>query len=206
LYDFDHFVSYIYIYLRLQLVLRVDNATASDVSRDDDGARDDVTRGGGSDWRHSVHFDVGDQLYVGGLPSSARAPHLDRHVRSRTGFVGCLAAVDLDGDDRALLEQGAELPRQFRDQIVEGCEGLSETSLLLTWLPIVYTATRHTVNSPLAALKKITSNIKLFKQNKSPRAKLISDYQTHHLRGTQPNPSRATRYGQRFTKICAVTS
>ena len=104
-------------------MLRVDNATASDVTRhDNDDVTDDVTRG---DWRHSVHFDVGDQLYVGGLPSSVRAPHVGRHVRSRTGFVGCLAAVDLDGDDRALLEQGADLPRQFRDQIVQGCEGLS---------------------------------------------------------------------------------
>jgi len=106
-------------------VLRVDNATASDVTRDDEDASDDVTRGGGGDWRHSVHFDVGDQLYVGGLPSSARPPHLGRHVRSRAGFVGCLAAVDLDGDDRPLLEQGADLPRQYRDEIIEGCEGLS---------------------------------------------------------------------------------
>lgn len=109
------------MYASLQHVLWVDNSTASDVTRDDDDdASDDA-----NDWRHSVHFDVGDQLYVGGLPSSGRPPHLGRHVRSRAGFVGCLAAVDLDGDDRALLEQGAQLPRQFRDQIAEGCEGLA---------------------------------------------------------------------------------
>ena len=101
-------------------MLRVDNATASDVTGD---VGDDVTRGGGGDWRHSVHFDVGDELFVGGLPSSARPPRLGHHVRSRTGFVGCLAAVVLDGDDRSLFDQGAELPRQFRNEIVEGCEG-----------------------------------------------------------------------------------
>jgi len=115
-------------------VLRVDNATASDVTRDGDDVGDDVTRGGGSDWRHSVHFDVGDELYVGALPSTARPPHLGRHVRSRSGFVGCLAAVDLDGDDRALRDQGAEIPRQFRDQIVvEICEGLSVCLFVWVW-------------------------------------------------------------------------
>ena len=111
-------------------MLRVDNATADDVTRDDD----DVTRGGGSDWRRSVHFDVGAKLYIGGVPSSARPPHLGRHVRSRAGFVGCLAGVDLDGDDRSLLErlpQDVQRPGQFRDQIVEGCKGLSTLSVCL---------------------------------------------------------------------------
>jgi len=106
------------VFGRLQHTLRVDDATSSDVT---DDAGDDVTRGG--DWRRSVHFDVGDELYVGGAPSSARPPRLGRHVRSLTGFVGCLAGVVLDDDDRSLFEQGAVLPRQFSDQIVEGCEG-----------------------------------------------------------------------------------
>jgi len=50
-------------------------------------------------------------------------PRVGRHVRSRRGFRGCLAALDLDGDDRPLFEQGAELPPRFRDQVVQGCEG-----------------------------------------------------------------------------------
>lgn len=111
--------------LQLRHVLRVDNATASDVTRNDDDVGDDVTRGGGNNRRHSVHFDVGDELYVGGLPSTARPPHFGRHVLSRAGFVGCLAAMDLNGDDRPLLDQGAETPAQFSDQIDEGCEGQS---------------------------------------------------------------------------------
>jgi len=98
-------------------VLRVDNATAADVTHDDDDA--------GDDWRRSVHFDVGNQLYIGGLPPAARPSHVARHVLSYTGFVGCLAAVDLDGDDRPLFEQIDSLRREFRDQIVQGCEGLS---------------------------------------------------------------------------------
>jgi len=59
-------------------------------------------------------------------------PRVGRHVRSRRGFRGCLAALDLDGDDRPLFEQGAELPPRFRDQVVQGCEGQPACLLILT--------------------------------------------------------------------------
>ena len=90
---------------------------------------DDVTRGGGNDGRLPVHFNVDDELYVGGMPSSARQPI---YIRSRTGFVGCMAGVHLGDDDRPLFDQGAELPGQFRDQVVTGCEGykLPDTCLI----------------------------------------------------------------------------
>jgi len=96
----------------VQHVLRVDNSTATDVTRDSDVI----------DSRHSVHFDVGDELYIGGVPHNVLAT-LARQIRSRNGFQGCLASVGLDGDDRGLIEQGAEIPVQFSTEISDGCEG-----------------------------------------------------------------------------------
>lgn len=47
-------------------------------------------------------------------------------VKSRDGFQGCLASIDLDGSDsRSILEQGAEIPYDYQEQIKEGCEGMS---------------------------------------------------------------------------------
>ena len=45
-------------------------------------------------------------------------------MKSREGFQGCLASVDLDGDNRSLLEQGASILPDHKQDIVSGCEGL----------------------------------------------------------------------------------
>lgn len=69
------------------------------------------------------------RLYVGGLPGSMYDA-LPRQIRSRRGFIGCLASVDIDGDKRSLLVAG-ERPAEFLDDVVEGCQGGRTVDALL---------------------------------------------------------------------------
>jgi len=62
------------------------------------------------------------ELYIGGLPRPLYG-RLPPEVRSRDGFSGCLAAINLNGDTRTLRSRGVRLPDQFYDDVIEGCEG-----------------------------------------------------------------------------------
>jgi len=62
------------------------------------------------------------RLYVGGVPGNMYDV-LPRQIKSRRGFHGCLASVDIDGDKRSLLVAG-ERPNEFFDDIVTGCQGV----------------------------------------------------------------------------------
>ena len=61
------------------------------------------------------------RLFIGGLPESMYDA-LPRQIRSRRGYYGCMASVDIDGDKRSLLVAG-ERPTEFFDDIVAGCQG-----------------------------------------------------------------------------------
>jgi Laminin G domain len=72
--------------------------------------------------RRSLYLDTGDQLYVGGVPAHAYNA-LPAEVRSRDGFVGCLAELRLDGAHSAvdLLGNPFGIPELYRRQIRSGC-------------------------------------------------------------------------------------
>ena len=69
----------------------------------------------------AVHFDLDGRLYVGGATGRVLAA-LAPQVRARHGYQGCMADLDLNGEQRPLLEY-AELPRRFRKDVVQQCEG-----------------------------------------------------------------------------------
>lgn len=71
----------------------------------------------------SVHFDTDSVLYIGGMKNAHAYTGLPEQVRSRTGFQGCMASFDLNGDSRHMLERDSHLPPQHHDSIVEGCQG-----------------------------------------------------------------------------------
>jgi len=62
------------------------------------------------------------ELYIGGVPRRLHA-RLPAQVRSRDGFSGCLAAINLNGDTRTLRSRGVLVPDEFYDDVIEGCEG-----------------------------------------------------------------------------------
>jgi len=65
------------------------------------------------------------RLFVAGLPESMYDA-LPRQIKSRRGYHGCLASVDIDGDKRSLLVAG-ERPVEFSDNIIAGCQGIIST-------------------------------------------------------------------------------
>ncbi|ELU16319.1 hypothetical protein CAPTEDRAFT_22004, partial [Capitella teleta] len=69
----------------------------------------------------SVHFDMGDHFYVGGLDKTMY-DSLPKQVKSREGFLGCVASLDLDGNQN-IMEHRANIPDEFRDAVSSGCEG-----------------------------------------------------------------------------------
>ena len=70
----------------------------------------------------AVHFDTNGVLFIGGVEKHLYR-NFPKHLRSREGFQGCLASLDLDGDSRNILEHGAEIPTDYHSLITEGCEG-----------------------------------------------------------------------------------
>jgi len=96
------------------------------ILRVDDTARFDNLPGAGV-------FHLGEdngwtRLFVGGLPGNMYDA-LPRQIKSRRGFHGCLASVDIDGDKRSLLLAG-DRPTEFFDDIVAGCQGIMSTEPL----------------------------------------------------------------------------
>lgn len=70
----------------------------------------------------AVHFDTNGMLFIGGVEKHLYTD-FPKQLRSREGFQGCLASLDLDGDNRNILEHGGEIPTEYQDLITEGCEG-----------------------------------------------------------------------------------
>ena len=80
----------------------------------------------------SLYFDTGEELYIGGIPAHAHSS-LPKQVRSRDGYRGCLATLELDLDivnplARPLL---ASLPDVYRGHIEVGC---SEDEGKTSWI------------------------------------------------------------------------
>lgn len=83
----------------------------------------------------SVHFDLrADDLHIGGvarrmfaggggLGGGGGGGRLPRQVRSKDGFQGCLASVELDGERWRLAQTRVEIPEEYVDLILEGCDG-----------------------------------------------------------------------------------
>lgn len=71
----------------------------------------------------SVHYDLlADDLYIGGVARSMYG-QLPKQVRSRQGFQGCLASIDLNRQRWNIDEQRDDVPKEFEELIVKGCEG-----------------------------------------------------------------------------------
>jgi len=104
-----------------QHILRVDDTARSDNWPDADVFRLGGGGGADSDWT---------RLYVGGVPEHMYDA-LPRQIKSRRGYHGCLASVDIDGDKRSLLV-AAERPTEFFDDIVAGCQGITS---IKAWFP-----------------------------------------------------------------------
>jgi len=91
------------------------------ILRLDDTARFDNLPGAGE---FRLGGDSGwTRLYIGGVPGSMYDA-LPRQIKSRRGFHGCLASVDIDGDKRSLLIAG-ERPTEYVDDIIAGCQGIT---------------------------------------------------------------------------------
>ncbi|XP_042239812.1 neurexin-1-like isoform X3 [Homarus americanus] len=75
-----------------------------------------VTNGGGSD-----NLDLQGFLYLGGVPPEMYT-RLPRHVVSRSGFEGCMASLDLNGE--APDPAGKDVPI-MANHVYPGCEGPS---------------------------------------------------------------------------------
>ena len=70
----------------------------------------------------SVQFNMDDILYIGGVEPSMYST-LPKQIHSRQGYQGCMASLDLDGDNRNLLEYRAQIQDEYQDQITQGCRG-----------------------------------------------------------------------------------
>ena len=70
----------------------------------------------------AVHFDTSDDFHIGGV-ERGHYGLLPKSLKSREGFQGCLASIDLDGDSRNIFQHRLEIQDDYRSLIVEGCQG-----------------------------------------------------------------------------------
>ena len=82
--------------------------------------------GGARMSRHSVHFDLNDDIYVGGLPTHMYRLAAKSLLRARDGFHGCLASLRLNGPFRDLLDGSFQLPPHGVAFITPGCDGKND--------------------------------------------------------------------------------
>ena len=80
----------------------------------------------------AVHFDTGDELYVGGVPVHAYNT-LPKQVRSRDGFRGCLASLELDREVINLFDNPFGIPEIYRRMIVSGCDDEEGAVYITRW-------------------------------------------------------------------------
>lgn len=71
----------------------------------------------------SVHFDLNDDVYIGGVPGHMYQV-LPKQVKARDGFHGCVASVFFNGKTRNLLDQSTDIPDSVQHLIKGGCEGI----------------------------------------------------------------------------------
>jgi len=88
--------------------------------------------GGGRLLRHSVHFDLDDNVYVGGVPAHMYRLAAKSLLVARDGFHGCLASLRLNGPVRHLLDGSFQLPPHSASYITPGCDGALRWSFRYT--------------------------------------------------------------------------
>lgn len=71
----------------------------------------------------SVHFDLNDDIYVGGLPAHMYRLAAKSLLKARDGFHGCLASLRLNGPSRDLLDGSFQLPPHATAFITPRCDG-----------------------------------------------------------------------------------
>lgn len=71
----------------------------------------------------SVHFDLNDDVYIGGVPGHMYQV-LPKQVKARDGFHGCVASVSFNGKTRNLMDQSTDIPDSVQHLIKGGCEGI----------------------------------------------------------------------------------
>ena len=71
----------------------------------------------------SIHFDVDDKFYIGGVPKEIM-DILPSQIESTVGYQGCLASFDLGEGVKNLLDNRAQIKEEFKTSIREGCEGI----------------------------------------------------------------------------------
>lgn len=84
----------------------------------DDWSAEDMT----SQETKSVHFDLNDDVYVGGV-SVAMVQALPRQLRSASGFHGCVASFTLNGKTKKLLDLSLNPSSTARNSVKGDCEG-----------------------------------------------------------------------------------
>ena len=84
--------------------------------------------------KRSVHFDTDNIVFIGGVEQTVFDERLPKQVKSREGFQGCIASIDLDGDARNILKYRADIPDQHRTSVLEGCKGRFKTSYNCWWM------------------------------------------------------------------------
>ena len=97
-----HDIGIIRTELRSQ-VLVVDDCASYDVQED----------------ARSVHFDLNDDLYIGGVPDHMYQA-LPRQLKSTDGFHGCIASIAFNGKTRNLMQQ---IVNTMEGSVHGGCDG-----------------------------------------------------------------------------------
>lgn len=72
----------------------------------------------------SVHFDLNDDVYVGGVPVGV-AQALPKQLKSTSGFHGCLASFTLNGKMKNLWELTVKSSPEDQQLMKEECDGES---------------------------------------------------------------------------------
>jgi len=116
-------------------IIRVDDMARSDNAPD--ATEFDLSSEAGRP-RAAVADDSGDPddrsstvLFFGGVPMEMY-DLLPRPIRSRHGFQGCIASVDLNGDTDGLLKM-AEVPPEHQHYIGSECQGMRAGSVGDAW-------------------------------------------------------------------------
>lgn len=107
-----HRVSLLRVQLR-QHILRVDDSESYDV----------MEKNG------NVHLDIGEEIYIGGAKQEVFS-YLPKEVRSKNGYLGCLGSLDVNkGTIQNVMQDGVVIPKAYKDQITEGCQGKCVSSI-----------------------------------------------------------------------------
>jgi hypothetical protein len=71
-----------------------------------------------------VHFDLNDELFIGGVPRLMHRQAARASLKSRSGLQGCVASVTLNGQTRNIADLTSfDIPEDSVGQVVAGCDG-----------------------------------------------------------------------------------